>query len=235
MQFEIRRSRPPYRRVVAHKGRVPMGVARATALTAAIAAVGATAFVAGPSTAAPVPPHGPIVSFQMLVRGPDGRDVFDITGKPKDPTNVTPPLLSRGTMKISPKLCEHEYQLDFSFYRPSGYVGGQLYDAKIHGARLDGRPRRCPYSGLPRRGLRSFQVLVTIKGEKLMTFNAIPRTGAGETFNTVSIPTLRYYTFTTISGLARIRVRARYRTGRDHVATIRADIVAARTAPRGAS
>jgi hypothetical protein len=235
VKFEMRRSRPQDQRIVAHKGRVSAGMPRAIAQTVTMVAVGAIVFGAGSSAAAPVPPQGPIVSFQMLVSGPDGRNVFDIRGKPKDPTNVTPPLFSRGTMKISPKLCERDYQLDFSFYRPSGYVGGQLYDAKVHGARLDGRPRHCPYAGLPRRGLRSFHVLVTIKGEKLMTFNAIPRTGAGETFNTVSIATLRYYAFTTISGLARIRVRARYRTGRDHVATIRADIAAARTVPKEAS
>jgi len=163
----------------------------------------------------------------MLVRGPDDKNVFDIRGKPNDSTDVTPPLIMHGTMKLSPKLCEHGYQLRYAFTLASGYVGEDSYDAKVHTARLDGRPRGCLYLGLPRRGLRSFRVLVTLKGEKLLAFNARPRTSAGKTFSHLSIPSLKYYTFARLSGRARVRVRARYQTGRVHIATFLADLSAA--------
>ncbi|MGI9097467.1 MAG: hypothetical protein ACR2H2_03055 [Solirubrobacteraceae bacterium] len=221
VKFERRKSQSDYWRIEASKSRVLVGGSRAIALTATLAVVGATTLLAG---APAVSPQGQISSFQMLVSGPDGNNVLDIRG------NLTPSMISHGTVKISPKLCERDYQLHLAFTGPGGrVVGDQRYDAKVHGARLDGRPQRCPYSGLPRRGLRSFQVLATLNGEKLMTFKARPRTRAGETFNRLSTPRLRYYSLATLSGRARIRVRARYRTGRVHVATFRADIAAAPT------
>ena len=73
---------------------------------------------------------------------------------------------------------------------------------------------------------------VTIKGEKLMTFSAVPRSREGGTFNRLSIPELRYYAFTTLSGLAQVRVRARYRKGRVHIATFLADVSPAPAAAR---
>jgi hypothetical protein len=102
--------------------------------------------------AAAVPGKEPSIDLRMLVIGSDGENVLEISGKTR------PPVISRGTIKISPKLCEGAYQLFVTF---TGLVR-QRYNAKVRRAQLNGQPRPCPYSGLPDRGLRSMKVLVTI-------------------------------------------------------------------------
>jgi hypothetical protein len=169
-----------------------------------LGAFGTSMVVAGASPAV-ARPQGPIISFQMLVGAPGGERVLDVRGKPKGASD------SRGTMKISPRLCEHIYELHFVYTTPDGHVG-------------DRPSRRCPYSGLPRRGLHAMHVDATIDGEKVMAFTAKPGARAGKTFDRLSIPLLRYYAAGPLSGLARVRVSARYESGRVHVATFLADI-----------
>lgn len=177
-----------------------------------------TSIVVAEASPAVARPQGPIISFQMLVGAPDGERVLEVRGKPKDASD------SRGTMKISPRLCEHTYELHFVYTTPDGHVGDRPYQARVRGARIDGRSRRCPYSGLPHRGLHAMHVYATIDGEKVMAFTAKPGARAGKTFDRLSIPLLRYYAAGPLSGLARVRVSARYESGRVHVATFLADI-----------
>ena len=191
---------------------VLVGMSRAIALTASMTATAMTMLIVG---AAAVPGKEPSIDLRMLVIGSGGKNVLEISGKTR------PPVISRGTIKISPKLCEGAYQVSVTF--PGLFR--QRYNAKVRRAQLNGQPRPCPYSGLPDRGLRSLKVLVTINDKKLTTVRARPRTRAGATFNRLTkIKETRYDITALRRGRAEISVLAQYRTGRVYVVTLLADI-----------
>jgi hypothetical protein len=189
-------------------------VLRTITLTASMATVTITMLMAGVPA---VSGKEPAIGLQMLVIGSGGKNVLEISG------TTRPPVISRGMIKISPKLCEGGYRLVVTFPELRGLQFNAT--ATVHGARLDGQPRPCPFFRLPRRGLRSLKVLVTINDKKLMTVNARPRTRAGETFNRLTVVKRpRYYIEALLPGRAELRVHARYRTGRVYVVTSLADI-----------
>ena len=136
--------------------------------------------------------------------------VFDIHGTRKDPYDTSPPLISRASIRVSPRLCEGAYRLAFVFTPVRGDIMRFPYPVRVRNARLDGKPRRCPLAGLPRRGLRSMRVQITIDGNRLMAFSAKPSTRAGNTFKPLNVPELSMYRFTARGGVVSVRIAARY-------------------------
>jgi hypothetical protein len=174
--------------------------------------------------------RGPVeqyTRFQMSVERPNGF-VFDIQATRKDPYDTVPPLISRASMKFSPRLCEGAYRLAFVFSPVRGDIVKFPYAVRVRRAQLDGAPRRCPFAGLPPRGLKSIGVRISLNVNALMSFSARPATPAGKTFDRLEVPALRMYRFTAPGGLVRVQISARYSKGGPR----KIDFVADTKAPR---
>jgi hypothetical protein len=151
--------------------------------------------------------------FGMSVDDPARGFIFDIQGRRKDPYDREPPFISKATIRMAPQLCEGRYKLVFSFTPVRGHIATYASPARVRGTRLDGAPRRCPFADLPRRGLKSVRVLITLGDRVLMHFSARPSTRAGKTFDRLDVPVLTMYRFTVPGGLVRVQVSARYSAG----------------------
>ena len=200
---------------------------RTWTLTAAVlfCVVGVAARAGAQAPAAP----DPIVSFQMLVSGTGGQKVLDIRGAPNAASSEVPPVTITGGLRISPKLCARGYHLDLVLTRQSGAVADNRLTATVNAATLDRRTARCPFAGLPTRGLSSLHVVITAKSGTVMTFTARPLSPFGAVFGQLAIPVLTYYPLTNPLGSDRIRVEARY--GRARVRVVTLSLIVASAAP----
>lgn len=167
--------------------------------------------IAGTSALATADPRiEQYVEFQLSVDEPAKGFVFDIQGRRKDPYDKEPPFISKATMRMAPSLCSGRYTLVFAFTPVRGRIAKYASPARVRGTRLDGAPSRCPLAALPRRGLKSVRVRITLGDRDLMHFSARPSTRAGKTFDRLEVPLLTMYRFTVPGGLVRVRASARY-------------------------
>jgi hypothetical protein len=166
----------------------------------------------------------------VSARDHDGRLVTDIRGAPKN-LRVGGLFVSTAKVRFSPKLCEARYRLQFVFTTNKGEERKNSYGVRMRRGRLDGVDTRCPFAGLPRRGLSSMRVRVTIDENLLMSFVARPSTSRGRTFGRLRAPNVTFYRSSTPAGLARVWIRARYRSHRSHIVEFVADTDVA--VPRG--
>jgi hypothetical protein len=163
------------------------------------------------------------VRYEMSVDHPSQGFVFDLNATRKDPYDTAPPFISKASMQLSPKLCEGAYKLAFVFTPVRGGIVKFPYPVRVNQARLDGSSRRCPFAGLPRRGLRSMRVGIFVDGKILLRFSARPSSSAGETFKRLEVPAMRMYQFTAPGGHVRIQVSAGYSRGGSHQIELLAD------------
>jgi hypothetical protein len=155
----------------------------------------------------------PLVIYQMTIKNSDSHLVFDIRG---EPTNQTiSPLILTGRMRLSPKICNGTYQVAFIYTTNRGRSTRILYTARVSRGRLDGVAAKCPYAGLPRRGLKSMNVQMTIHNELLLRFKALGGK-SGNPFARLGVPRLEVYR-TDPAGRLRIRIRARYPDRKPHI------------------
>lgn len=169
--------------------------------------------------------RGPIEQYtrvQMSVEHRGG-SLFDIQATRQDPYDTAPPLISRASLRLSPKLCAGTHRLAFAFTPVRGDITRFSYPARVRRAQLDGAPRPCPFAGLPARGLKSMDVRITINDKPLMSFSARPSTRAGRIFERLEVPVLRMYLFTAPGGVVRVRIGARYAKAATHRITFVAD------------
>jgi hypothetical protein len=150
------------------------------------------------------------VRYEMSVNHPTNGFVFDLHATRKDPYDTTPPFISKASMRLSPKLCEGAYQLQFAFTPVRGRVVKFPYPVRIRRARIDGASRRCPFDRVPRRGLKAMRVSISVNNKILLRFSARPSSRAGETFKPLQVPVMRMYQSTAPGGRVRIQIGARY-------------------------
>lgn len=190
----------------------------------AVVAAAGLVNVSGPAVAQDGPLRlEPLVSYQASVKGPGGR-LLDIRGTPKNPKDLEAPFISTATARVSPKLCEARYRLGLSFTTNKGHVTKIPYVLRLHRGRLDGVAKRCPFAGLPRRGLKSMNVRVTIGGNLWVRFAARPSTRQGNPFGRLAVPALSFYRSTTPPGLVSVRLRAEYPSAGSHTVEFVADM-----------
>lgn len=179
----------------------------------------------GPATAQDAPPLPPLFSYQLSVTRPGAGTVLELRGAPADPNDVDAPFISRATVRVSPLLCQGSYRLAFALTTLKGRIAQVTYTARMHSGRHDGVAKRCPFAGLPARGLKSMQVRVTLDDEVLMRFSAMSSAHRGSPFAWLQVPSMSFYRTTAPGGLVRVRVRAlaRYRSGETRLLRFRAD------------
>jgi len=187
----------------------PVGKWCATALMAA-----GLMSTSGSAVAQDVPPLGPRSSFQVFAKNSDSQRVFDIRGVPKI-SDIQEGFISAGTVRFSPKLCNATYRVLFVF-TTKGHVTKSPYRTQVRSARRDGITTRCPFAGLPSRGLKSMHVRATIAGKPLLQFRAHPVGRPGSTFARLKMPRMTFGRRNTPAGSIRVSVRARYRSHRQH-------------------
>jgi len=190
-------------------------------VAAAVLAAGLMS-ASGPAVAQDAPRGGALASFRVFLAQSDGTVVFDIRGAPKDPKDVKAPFASTGTMRISRKLCVGTYRVALVFTTVKGRDTTVPYVLRLRRGQLDGVAKRCPLAGLPRRGLKSVDVQVTIDRNRLLRFVGRPSARTGDTFGRLNVPELTFYRSNTPPGLVRVRARAQYRSGRPHTVEVEA-------------
>ena len=190
-------------------------------VTAIAAVTAAGSITSERAVAQDLRPPGPLSRYEVSAKNRDGQKVFDIRGAPKN-SDTEGVFVSTGTVRFSPKLCESTYRLQFVYTTIRGSIAIKPFGVRVRRGRLDGVPKRCPFAGLPRRGLRSMSVRVSLNGNLLMHFIAWPSTRPGSPFDRLKVPT-SVYRFGRTPGLARVRVRARYRSSRPHIVQFTAD------------
>lgn len=176
----------------------------------------------GPALAGNVPRPGPLAKYEVSIKKEAGQLVFDIQGAPKNP-DINGQFVSRGTLRLTPILCEATYRLQFVFTTIKGPVQTYPYPARMRGGRLDGNAKRCPFADLPRHGLRSLRLRSTIDGQPLTDFVARPLTRAGNPFARLKVPALTFHRPNTPAGLIKARIDLQYASHKSHTVEFMAD------------
>lgn len=161
-----------------------------------------------------VPRLGPLTTLELSTRNQRGHVVFNMTVALKRP-DTGGQFDATGTVRLSPKLCEAKYRLHFVFTALRGDAKTILYPARMRRGRLDGTRQRCPFAGLPERGMKSMHLRATINRKYLLHFDAKPSTRSGNPFARLK-HRLHFGRPNTQTGTVRVRVRVHYRSHRSH-------------------
>jgi hypothetical protein len=191
-------------------------------LSATVAMAAGLVSISGPAVAQNLPRPGPLVRYEVSIHRPDGALLFDIRGTPNNP-DTKGQFVSTGTVRFSPKLCEAAYRLRFRFTSTKGRVKSLPYPAQTRHGRLDGRAKKCPFDGLPRRGFKSMHVRATIDGKPLLTFVALPFTRSGDPFARLKAKDLVFRRPNTPAGLIHAWFRVQYASHQSHTVEFMAD------------
>jgi hypothetical protein len=195
---------------------------RRTRIGCAAGITAAFVLAPGPLVAQEVPPPGSLDTIRMSVKDRHDRHVFDMQFTLRQSTR-NGGFLASGRVRISPDLCEAAYVVQFSIAPNKGRERSFPYPARMRSAKLDGVAKRCPFSGLPRRGLESLSVRATVAGRPLVRFDALPAGRRGDPLARLLMPELRFSRANIPLGVARATVRARYRAHRSHTVSFAAD------------
>jgi hypothetical protein len=161
-----------------------------------------------------VPRLGPLTTLELSTRNHRGHAVFNMRVALKRP-DTGGSFDATGTVRFSPQLCEAKYRLHFVYTPLRGDAKTILYPARMRRGRLDGTRQRCPFAGLPDRGMKSMDVRAIINRKYLLHFDAKPSTRSGNPFARLK-HRLHYGRPNTETGTVRVRVRVHYRSHRSH-------------------
>lgn len=167
-----------------------------------------------PAIAQNLPRLGPLTILELSTNNSRGHPVFNMTVVLKHP-DTGGPFDATGTVRFSPKLCNANYPLRFVFTTLRGDPKTYPYPARMRRGRLDGTARRCPFAGLPGRGMKSMDVRATIDNKPLLQFHATPSARPGNPFARLK-HRLHFVRPNTQRGTVRVLIRVHYRSHRSH-------------------
>jgi hypothetical protein len=175
-----------------------------------------------PLVAQEVPPLGLLDTVRMSAENRHDQRVFDMQFSPKRSTRGGG-FLASGRVHFSPDFCKAAYRVEFTITTNKGRERTYPYPARMRSARLDGVAKRCPFAGLPRRGLESLRVRATVAGRSLASIRARPSGRRGDPLDWLVMPELRFSRSNVPLGVVRVVISARYRAHRPHTISFAAD------------
>lgn len=188
---------------------------------ATVVIVAALMSTTAPAVAQTLPRPGPFTSIELSTHNSRGHLVFDMTVNARHP-DIGGQFDATGRVRFSPRLCDARYRLRFVYTTNKGDSQEWSYPARMRRGRLDGTPQRCPFAGLPRRGMKSMDVRATINRKLLLHFDAKPSPRSGNPFAQLK-HRLHFGRPNTPSGIVVVRIRVHYRSHRSHTVKFVAD------------
>jgi hypothetical protein len=175
-----------------------------------------------PAVAQTVPFPGAGDTLQISATGRDGRRALVMQITLKELTSDGG-LVAQGRVRFSPSLCVAAYRVRFTYTTNRGRRQSYPYPGRMRSGRLDGVAERCPFAGLPRRGLKSVRVRAVIDGRPLLHFRARPAGRPGDPFGWLKMPELVFRRPNTPQGLVSVVIRATYDSRSSHTVAFVAD------------